>query len=151
MESYRAEVKAALDIALLDQDGEIGPVPTSGAGKPPEPELDPLSVIVNEFNQLYGAEFGDADRVIRTVTVDMPAKVSTDRAYRNAMRNSDRNNARIESDLASDRVANQLASDDLTFYKLYVDDESFRKWVRDKVFALTYGQLREGAGTSPGA
>ena len=40
MDCYRAEVKAAQKIALEDQDGEIGPVPTSAGGQMPPPELD---------------------------------------------------------------------------------------------------------------
>src|SRR5438445_5391246 len=40
MDSYRAEKKAALKIALPDSDAEIEPVPTTGGGRKPEPELD---------------------------------------------------------------------------------------------------------------
>jgi type I restriction enzyme R subunit len=51
MDSYRAEKKATMAIALPDADAEIEPVPTSGGGRKPEPEMDLLSNIVNEFNQ----------------------------------------------------------------------------------------------------
>ena len=43
MDSYRVEVKAALEIAFADADGEIGPVPAGGAGLKPEQEMDRLS------------------------------------------------------------------------------------------------------------
>ena len=38
--SNRVEAKAQMSIALLDQDGEVGPVPTGGAAGKPEPEID---------------------------------------------------------------------------------------------------------------
>ncbi|MDY7028905.1 MAG: type I restriction endonuclease, partial [Spirochaetota bacterium] len=40
MDSYRVEKKAAIEIILPDQDAEIEPVPTSGGGHKPEPEID---------------------------------------------------------------------------------------------------------------
>jgi hypothetical protein len=40
MDSYRAEKKATLAIALPDTDAEIEPVPISGGGRKPEPESD---------------------------------------------------------------------------------------------------------------
>jgi type I restriction enzyme R subunit len=50
MDSYRVEKKAAMQIALADQDAEIGPVPTDGGGGKSEPELDRLSNILKTFN-----------------------------------------------------------------------------------------------------
>ena len=43
MDSYRVEKKATMKIALPDADAEIEPVPTTGGGRKPEPELDRLS------------------------------------------------------------------------------------------------------------
>ncbi len=50
MDSYRVEKQSVMKIALADEDVEIGPVPTSGGGRMPEPELDLLSNIVKAFN-----------------------------------------------------------------------------------------------------
>src|SRR4029077_3247997 len=54
MDSYRVEKKAAVKIQLPDEDAEIGPVPTSGGGGKPEPELDRLSNILKTFNDQFG-------------------------------------------------------------------------------------------------
>jgi len=43
MDSYRVEKQTAMKIQLSDEDGIIEPVPTSAAGRLPEPELDHLS------------------------------------------------------------------------------------------------------------
>jgi hypothetical protein len=64
MDSYRAEKKAAMKIALPDENAEIEPVPTSGGGRKPEPELDKLSDILKNFNDHFGnISWTDADRV----------------------------------------------------------------------------------------
>ena len=48
MDSYRVEKKAAMKIALADEDAEIEPVPTDGGGHKSEPELDRLSNILKD-------------------------------------------------------------------------------------------------------
>ncbi len=64
MDSYRVEKQAAVKIQLPDADAEIEPVPTSGGGHKPEPELDRLSNILKTFNDQFGnISWTDADRV----------------------------------------------------------------------------------------
>ena len=101
MDSYRVEKQAAMKIQLPDEDAEIEPVPTSGGGRKPEPELDRLSNILKTFNDQFGnIAWTDADRVHKLITEDIPAKVAADTAYQNAKQNSDKQNARIEHDKA---------------------------------------------------
>jgi type I restriction enzyme R subunit len=126
-------------VALPDEDAAIGPVPTSAAGHKAEPELDRLSNILREFNDNFGnIEFTDADRVQQMVTDYIPTQVAADPAYQNAKKNSDKQNARIEHDRALQRVMTALLKDDTDFYKLFSDNESFRRWLTDTVFDLTY-------------
>lgn len=53
MDSYRAEMRAAMQIQLPDSDAEIEPIPASGGGHKPEPELDRLSNISKAFNEQF--------------------------------------------------------------------------------------------------
>ncbi len=69
---------------------------------------------------------------------EVQAKVVEDTAYRNARENSDRQNARIEHDEALKRVMTAVINDDMQLFKLFTDDESFRRWLKDEVFGLTY-------------
>ena len=139
MDSYRVEKKAARHIQLADEDAEIEPVPTTGGGSRPEPELDRLSNILKTFNDQFGnIQWDDEDRVRRLITEDIPAKVAEDTAYRNARENSDRQNARIEHDEALKRVMTAVINDDMQLFKLFTDNESFRRWLKDEVFGLTY-------------
>ena len=141
MDSYRVEKQAAMKIALPDEDAEIGPVPTSAGGHKPEPELDLLSNILKVFNDQFGnIQWTDSDRVHKLITEEIPARVSADSAYQNAKRNSDKQNARIEHDKALARVMTAVLKDDTELFKQFSDNESFRRWLTDTVFAITYQQ-----------
>jgi type I restriction enzyme, R subunit len=141
MDSYRVEKKAAMRIALPDHDAEIGPVPTSVGGDKAEPELELLSTILRAFNDQFGnIEWADKDRVHRLITEDIPVRVSEDVAYQNARKNNDKQNARIEHDKAMARVMNAVLKDDTELFKLFSDNESFRRWLLDTVFSVTYSE-----------
>lgn len=139
MDSYRVEVKSALTIKLPDQDGMVDPVPTSGGGRMPEPELERLSTIIRTFNEQWGnIDWKDEDKILAIITEEIPAKVAADKAYQNAMKNSDKQNARIEHDNALKKVVVHLLQDHTELFKLYSDDPNFRKWLADMVFKKTY-------------
>lgn len=145
MDSYRVEKKAAIEIQLPDQDGEIGPVPTSGGGHKPEPEIDLLSNILKVFNDQFGnIKWTDTDRVHHLITEEIPAKVAADTAYQNAKEHSDRQNARIEHDKALERVMTAVLKDDTELFKQFSDNESFRRWLTETIFALTYEEAGTG-------
>src|SRR5690606_485167 len=88
MASYRVEKKAAMKIALTDQDAEIEPVPTDAGGHKPNPELDRLSNILKTFNDQFGTLFTDTDRVAKRIREDIAPKVAADTAFMNARENT---------------------------------------------------------------
>ncbi|MBN1625767.1 MAG: type I restriction endonuclease subunit R, partial [Deltaproteobacteria bacterium] len=139
MESYRVEKQMAMQIQLPDADAEIEPVPAIGGGGKPEPEIDRLSNILKSFNDQFGnIRWTDKDRVHRLITRDIPDRVAADTAYRNARMNSDKQNARIEHDKALRRVMTAVLKDDTELFKHFMDNDSFRRWLADTVFGLTY-------------
>lgn len=139
MDSYRAEAKAKLDISLPDEDGKIGPVPTAGGGGKSEPEFDLLSNILKTFNDQFGnIDWKDADKIRHMIAEEIPAKVRADKAYQNAIKNSDRQNARIEHDTALARVVTDMLADSTELFKQFSDNPSFKKWLADTIFAVTY-------------
>ena len=127
-------------IALPDADAEIEPVPMGGGGRKPEPELDKLSNIVKAFNDQFGGLFADAKRMEQRITGEIPQKVAADEKYQNAKKNSDRQNAKIEHDKALKRVITALFKDDAQLFKQFQDNESFRDWLTDTVFGMTYDE-----------
>jgi type I restriction enzyme R subunit len=146
MDSYRVEKQAAMKLQLPDADAEIEPVPSSGGGRKPEPELDRLSNIIRDFNDQFGnIPWTDNDRVNQLITKEIPAKVAADTAYQNARMNPDRQNARIEHDKALVRVMNALLKDDTELFKQFSDNASFRKWLENISFLVTYeGETESG-------
>lgn len=139
MDSYRVEKQTAMKIQLPDADAEIEPVPTTGGGFKSEPELDRLSNIIKIFNEHFGnIPWTDIDRIHRLITHDIRNKVAADTAYQNAKQNSDKQNARIEHDKALVRVMTAVLKDDTELFKQFSDNDSFRKWLADTIFAMTY-------------
>ncbi|WP_018883723.1 hypothetical protein [Paenibacillus massiliensis] len=76
--------------------------------------------------------------------------VSQDKAYQNAMKNSDKQNARMESDRALQSAILGVMSDNMELFKQFTDNPSFKKWLADMVFSVTYnteGKPYEGQKT----
>jgi len=136
MDSYRVEKKAAMKIALADKDAEIQPVPTDAGARKSEPELDRLSNILKTFNEQFGTLFTDTDRVAKRIRDDIAPKVAADVAYQNAKENTP-HTARIVHDQALGKVMQHLLKDDTQVYKQFVENESFKRFVGDMVYALT--------------
>ena len=139
MESYRAEKQAMMHILLPDADAEIEPIPSSGGGRKPEPELDLLSNILKTFNDQFGnISWSNVDRIRQKIIGEIPERVAADSAYQNAMKNPDKQNARIEHDKALGRVIVSMMKDDTELFKHFTDNDSFKRWMMDTVFGLTY-------------
>ena len=139
MDSYRVEKQAVQRIQLPDEDAEIEPVPPEGVGQRPEAEMDSLSNIIREFNNRFGnIAWKDKDKIDRVIAEELPAKVAADKAYQNAMANSGKQNARIEHDKALERAMIGLLADHTELFKQFSDNESFRRWLSDAIFAETY-------------
>jgi type I restriction enzyme R subunit len=149
MDSYRVEKKALMKIALADTDAEIAPVPTEGGGRKPEPELDRLSNILKSFNESFGTLFEDTDRIVKRIREDIAPRVAADKAFQNARQNTP-HTAPMAHDQALSRAMQILLKDDTQVYKQFVENESFRRTVRDMVYQLT-SQGPSPLGGSPAA
>ena len=140
LDSYRNEAREAVAIKLEDEDAEIAPVPAGMVGHIVEPELDPLSKIIMDFNDMFGnIQWNDADNVQRQI-LQIPAMVSRDEKYQNAMKNSDEQEARTESERALQKVIFSIMADNMELFKQFQDNPSFKKWLTNMVFNLTYNK-----------
>ena len=138
LDSYRAEARAAIEMRPEDEDAEVDPVPSGTAGGKLEPELDRLTQILSAFNDLFGGiDWKDEDNVRRQLR-ELPAMVARDEKYRNALKNSDKQNARMESDNALKNAVFSIMQDNMEIFKQFNDNPSFRKWLSDLVFDVTY-------------
>jgi type I restriction enzyme R subunit len=136
MDSYRVEKRAAQKLMLTDDNAEIEPVPVeSGSGKR-EAELDRLTNILKTFNEQFGTLFTDTDRIAKHIRDDIASKVAADPAYQNAKANTP-HTARLAHDQALSKAAQGSIKDYTQFYKQFVENESFKRFVGDMVYAIT--------------
>jgi type I restriction enzyme R subunit len=139
MDSYRVEAKAALKMAMDDADATVEPIPPSGGGGKGETDIDRLSAIVKTFNDQFGnIDWKDEDKIRRVIAEEIPARVAQDKAYQNALANSDKQNAKLEHDKALNRVVLELLSDHTELFKQFSDNPNFKRWLTDVVFESTY-------------
>ncbi len=149
LESYRNEAREAMSIKLEDSDSEVAPVPAGKVGHIIEPEMDLLSAILSDFNDMFGnINWNDADNVRRQI-LEIPAMVSKDEKYQNAMKNSDEQSARLESECALQQVIFAIMADNIELFKQFQDNPSFKKWLSDLVFNLTYNKEGKTYEASP--
>lgn len=143
LDSYRLEAQESMSIKLADSDTEVPPVPAGKAGHIVNPEMDLLSVILNDFNDMFGnIDWKEPDNVRRQI-IAIPEMVAKDERYQNAMKNSDRQNARMESERALQQVIFSVMADNMELFKQFQDNPSFKKWLSDMVFNMTYEPLKD--------
>ena len=92
----------------------------------------------------WNVRITDADRVVKRIREDIAPKVAADAAYQNAKENTP-HTARMAHDQALGKVMQHLLKDDTQVYKQFVENESFRRFVGDMVYALT----SEGGSAAP--
>lgn len=146
LDSYRLEAQECMSIKLEDADSEVPPVPAGKTGHIVNPEMDLLSIILNDFNDMFGnINWNDADNVRRQI-LEIPDMVAKDERYQNAMKNSDEQNARMESERALQQVIFAIMADNMELFKQFQDNPSFKKWLSDLVFNMTYEPLGKKQG-----
>ena len=119
------------------------PVPAGKVGHIVNPEMDSLSAILSDFNDMFGnIEWKEPDNVRRQI-IAIPDMVAKDEKYQNAMKNSDKQNARMESERALQQVIFSVMADNMELFKQFQDNPSFKKWLSDMVFNHTYNPRKE--------
>ena len=98
--------------------------------------MDRLSNILKSFNEQFGTLFTDSDRVAKRIRDDIAPKAAADSTFQNAKKNTPRT-ARIAHDQALAKVMQHLLKDDTQVYKQFVENESFKRFVGDMVYAIT--------------
>lgn len=148
LDSYRLEAQESMSIKLEDADAEVEPVPTGSSVHIVNPEMDLLSIILNDFNDMFGnIDWKEPDNVRRQI-VAIPDMVAKDEKYQNAMKNSDRQNARMESERALQQVIFSVMADNMELFKQFQDNPSFKKWLSDLVFNTTYDPSKKEKNTN---
>lgn len=137
-DSYRLQAQESMSIQLKDADAEVQPVPAGKCGSIVNPEMDLLSVILSDFNHMFGNIDWKEPENVRRQMLAIPDLVAKDERYQNAMKNSDRQNARMESERALQQVIFSIMADHMELFKQFQDNPFFKKWLSDMVFQMTY-------------
>ena len=148
MDSYRTEKQATIKIQL-EGGVELEPTPADPGGGLPAPEIDRLSNILRSFNERYGTDWTDNDKLKRFLFQDLPEAVSSDEEYQNAKNFSDRQNARITHEKKVIDKFQEIIFDHTELYKKFTDDPEFKRWLCNTLFELDYNTISNPSIESP--
>ena len=133
-DKYRIVEQEEVNISLIDTNAEINPVPVSTDSGKPEPEMEALSKIIDDFNTLYGGiEWEHADTV-RAQIQQLPDKLAQSEAFVNAVHNSDNDTAQIQCNEDLFKIVIEMMAEHTEFARNYLDNETFRNFVNTRVF-----------------
>lgn len=137
MDSYRLQLEATTNI-VMEQGDELKPIPTEMRGSTSEPEMDRLSNILQTFNDRYGTQFEDADKV-RQMAENIANDVAKNQELITSLKYSDEQNARITSDKIVGEELLKHITTNFDLYKLYSDNKEFR----EDFSAMMFGVVKE--------
>lgn len=103
--------------------------------KPPLAEQDTILGYVSKERQPFSNAISRLNREIALLR-EYRTRLAADAAYQNAKENTP-HTARMAHDQALGKVMQILLKDDTQVYKQFVENESFRRFVGDMVYALT--------------
>jgi len=137
MDSYRLQLESTTNV-ILEQGEDLKPIPTEMRGGVSEPEKDKLSSILKTFNDRYGTQFEDADKV-RQMAENIAQDVAKSNELVNSLKYSDEQNARITSDKIVGQELLKHISTNFDLYKLYSDNKEFK----EDFSAMMFGVVKE--------
>jgi type I restriction enzyme R subunit len=141
MDSYRLQLEATTNIAM-EQGEDLQPIPTEMRGGVSDPEIDQLSNIIKTFNDRYGTEFEDADKV-RQMAESIVNGVAKNKDMLNSIEHSDEQNARITSDkIAQDELLKHVTTN-FDFYKVINDNAEAKEEFNTMVFSMVKEMLNK--------
>jgi len=142
MDSYRLQLEATTNI-VMEQVDDLQPIPTTMRGGANDPEIDKLSHILQTFNDRYGTEFEDADKV-RKMAENIANDVAKNEELINSIKFSDEQNARITSDkVVGDELLKHISTN-FDLYKLYSDNKEFKEDFSAMMFGVVKEILKTG-------
>lgn len=141
LESYRAEAQEQMSLVLAEDGGEVRPVPISGQVGIPEPDVEPLSEILQDFHEVWGGGKifpPEHEAHVAEQIATIPKAVRKAATYQNAMQHSDAQNARVESDRATQDAVLETMKTGIELYRAFTENDSFKNWLLREVFDQTY-------------
>lgn len=144
MNSYRLQLEMTTNV-VLEQGDDLKPIPTEMRGGVNDPETDQLSNILQTFNDRFGTEFEDADKV-RQMAESIVNGVAKNEDLLNSLKYSDDQNARITSDKIAQNELLKHVTTNFDFYKVINDNVE----AKEDFNAMIFGMVKDLIGKSIG-
>ena len=127
-------------VSLTAEQGELTTFPGEGKGSQHDPDIEPLSQIVEMLNERFGTELGEGDQLLfdqyEREWIDDPELAAQ------ARENTKENFALVFDRKFIDTIVQRMDSNEGIFKRI-LDDEDFRTALADFYLARVYGRLRE--------
>ena len=120
------------------QGDDLKPIPTEMRGGTSETEIDNLSNILQTFNERFGTQFENADKV-RQMAENVAKDVAQNQELITSIKYSDDQNARITSDKVVGEELLKHITTNFDLYKLYSDNKEFK----EDFSAMMFGMVKE--------
>ena len=135
---YRLEKQEERDIILQNEDAEIPPVPTSAGGSVSEPDMQTLTTIADEFNEVFGnIDWTDEDAVRHQINM-LIDNVSKSETVRNSVINNDEETSSQDTSEEVQRNVNVASTSSIELLAAYHSNPEFR----EKLDRMAYDHVR---------
>lgn len=142
MDSYRLQLEATTNI-VMEQGEDLKPMPTDMRGGTNQPEIDRLSNILQTFNDRYGTQFQDVDKV-RQMAENVAKDVAQNKDLIKSIQHSDDQNARITSDKVVGEELLKHITTNFDLYKMYSDNKDFKEDFSAMMFRMVKDIFNRG-------
>lgn len=141
-DKYRIVKEEERQIVLENENAEVAPVPVGhGTGKP-VPEMEALSTIVKDFNELFGnIDWKNRDEVQRQIN-ELPARIAGSVDFANAVKNGDSQVAQITFNDDMIAIVAAMLEEKTEFVQIYFGNKDFQNFVNARVYQAAVCRLR---------
>lgn len=142
-DKYRIVKEEERQIVLENENAEVAPVPVGhGTGKP-VPEMEALSTIVKDFNELFGnIDWKNRDEVQRQIN-ELPARIAGSVDFANAVKNGDSQVAQITFNDDMIAIVAAMLEEKTEFVQTYFGNKDFQNFVNARVYQAAVSRLRK--------
>lgn len=134
IDSYRLQFQGTHQI-VLEAGGELRPIGSEQEQIGTQLEMDFLSNIIKLFNDKFGTDFEDNEKVRQTLK-SLAHDVANDEEYLNATKGADKQNAKIAFDAKLEEKFIDKINVVLDIYQKYNDDIEFKEFFSRKLFDM---------------
>lgn len=142
-DKYRIVKEEERQIVLENENAEVAPVPVGhGMGKPVL-EMEALSTIVKDFNELFGnIDWKNRDEVQRQIN-ELPARIAGSVDFANAVKNGDSQVAQITFNDDMIAIVAAMLEEKTEFVQTYFGNKDFQNFVNARVYQAAVSRLRK--------